>query len=120
MLERGERNYRIHVAVGMIRESKNIKEGNFIETVKLLTVAPREALCALLQRQMGRGYPGRRTCGIRGRFRGIFVRVRPFENGTMIKEGTPKGAPPTHKAPQRGSFSAFGQGTHFQETQKFR
>ena len=55
-----------------------------------------------------------------GRFRGIFVRVRPFENGTMIKGGTHKGAPPTHKAPQRGSFSAFGQGTHFQETQNFR
>ena len=55
-----------------------------------------------------------------GVFRGIFVRVRPFENGTMIKGGTPKGAPPSHKAPQRGSFSAFGQGTHFQETQKFR
>ena len=69
---------------------------------------------------MGRGYPGRRTRGVWGRFRSIFVRVRPFENGTMIKGGTPKGAPPSHKAPQRGSFSAFGQGTHFQLTQKFR
>ncbi len=59
-------------------------------------------------------------CAAFGRFRGIFVRVRPFENGTMIKGGTPKDAPPTHKAPQRGSFSAFGQGTHFQLTQKFR
>ena len=54
--------------------------------------------------------------GKRAAFGGIFVRVRPFENGTMIKGGTPKGAPPSHKAPQRGSFSAFGQGTHFQAT----
>ena len=83
-------------------------------------MSPREALCALLRRRVGRGYPGRRTRGVWGRFRGIFVRVRPFENGTMIKGGTPKGAPPTHKAPQRGPFSAFGQGTHFQETPIFR
>jgi len=55
-----------------------------------------------------------------GRFRGIFVRVRPFENGTMIKGGTPKGTPPSHKAPQRGPFSAFGRGTHFRAVQKFR
>ena len=55
-----------------------------------------------------------------GTFRSIFARVRPFENSTMIKGGTPKGAPPTHKAPQRGSLSTFGQGTHFQEPQKFR
>lgn len=56
----------------------------------------------------------------RAAFEGVFARVRPFENGTMIKGGTPKGAPPTHKAPQRGSFPAFRQGTHFQTTQKFR
>lgn len=62
----------------------------------------------------GCGYPDNRMRGVWGRFRGIFARVRPFENGTMIKGGTPKGAPPSHKAPQRGSFSAFGQGTHFQ------
>ena len=55
-----------------------------------------------------------------GRFRGIFVPVRPFENGTMIKGGTPKSAPPAHKAPQRGSFTTFRQGTHFQATQNFR
>lgn len=83
-------------------------------------VCPREALCALLRRQVGRGYPGRRMRGVWGRFSSIFVRVRPFENGTMIKGGTPKDAPPAHKALQRGSFSAFGQGTHFQETQNFR
>ena len=99
---------------------KKHQGGKFYETSKLLAVAPREALCALLREQSGRGYPGRRTRGVWGRFRGIFVRVRPFENGTMIKGGTPKGAPPAHKAPQRGSFSAFGQGTHFQETQNFR
>ena len=64
--------------------------------------------------------PSRRTRGVWGRFRGIFVRVCPFENGTMIKGGTPKGAPPAYKAPQRGSFSALRQGTHFQEAQEFR
>ena len=75
-------------------------------------MSAREALCALLWRRVERGYPGRKTRGVRGRFRGIFARTQPFENGTMIKGGTPKGAPPTHKAPQRGPFSAFGQGTH--------
>ena len=72
-------------------------------------MSAREALCALLWRGVGHGYPGRRTCGVWGRFLGIFVRVRPFENGTMIKGGTPKGAPPTHKAPQRGSFQISGK-----------
>lgn len=47
-------------------------------------VCPREALCALLRRRVERGYPGRRTRGVWGRFRGIFVRVCPFENGTIL------------------------------------
>ena len=58
---------------------------------------------------MERGYPGRKTRGVRRLFCGIFARTQPFENGTMIKEGTPKGAPPTHKAPQRGSFQISGK-----------
>lgn len=57
----------------------------------------------------GCGYPDNRMRGVWGRFRGIFARVRPFENGTMIKGGTPNGAPPTHKAPQRGSFQISGK-----------
>ena len=67
-------------------------------------LAAHEALCAPLRSPVGRGYPGSKTRGVWGRFRGIFVRVRPFENGTMIKGGTPTGAPPAHKAPQRGSY----------------
>ena len=105
-----------------LRENSSALKDSWHKVAKRVIppVSAREAICALLQRQVGRGYPGRRTRGVWGRFRGIFVRVCPFENGTMIKGGTPKGAPPTHKAPQRGAFSAFGQGTHFQETQKFR
>lgn len=64
--------------------------------------------------------PAGKRAAFGGVFSGIFARTQPFENGTMIKEGTPKGAPPAHNAPQRGSLSAFGQGTHFQETQNFR
>ena len=67
-------------------------------------LAAHEALCALLRRQVGR-YPRQKNARCLGTFRGIFVGVRPFENGTMIKGGTPKGAPPAHKAPQRGSYS---------------
>lgn len=56
-------------------------------------------------------------------FEGLFsieMQKKISTNGGIIKGGTPKGVPPSHKAPQRGSFSAFGQGTHFQETQNFR
>ena len=48
-------------------------------------LAAHKALCALLRRQVRRGYPRQKNARCLGTFRGIFVRVRPFENGTMIK-----------------------------------
>ena len=51
-------------------------------------VRTRGAVCAFAEAGVAT-IPRQKNARCLGTFRGIFVRVRPFENGTMIKGGTP-------------------------------